>query len=167
MNDSTSLLWSRIALWFATGWGFGYAPKAPGTVGALWGIPLAMLVSQLPHVLLQLLVLLALFLVGIPMCSSAARSLGKKDPGSVVWDEIVTVPLAFLFVDPRLVWRPEVLLIGFVLHRIFDISKLWPVKEMEKLPTGTGIMADDLVAGVYACASMHLLLWLVPWLSRV
>ena len=155
-----------MALWIATGLGFGFAPKAPGTVGAIWGIPLAWAVMRIPSVGLQLAILVILYLVGIPICTSAARTLGKKDPGEVVWDEIATVPIVFLFVEPRLIDRPEILLLGFVLHRVFDVSKLPPINRLEKLPDGLGIMTDDVLAALYGCAAMHLLLKLIPWLSR-
>jgi phosphatidylglycerophosphatase A len=116
--------------------------------------------------MVQLVVLVLLYAVGIPLCTSAARSLGKKDPGEVVWDEIVTVPIVFLFVDPRLIHRPEILLIGFLLHRVFDISKLPPIRRFERLPDGLGIMTDDVIAAIYGCVSMHCLLQLIPWLTR-
>ena len=93
-------------------------------------------------------------------------TLGKKDPGEVVWDEIATVPIVFLFVDPRLMTRPETLLVGFALHRLFDISKPPPVRNLEKLPDGLGIMSDDVAAAIYGCIAMHGLLWVWPWLSR-
>lgn len=164
-TSSASLL-QKVCLWIATGCGVGFSPKAPGTVGALWGIPLAWAVLKLPHVGIQVAVLTTLYLVGIPVCTSAARTLGKKDPSEVVWDEIATVPIVFLFVAPRLMGRPEILLLGFLLHRIFDISKLSPINRLEKLPDGMGIMTDDVLAGVYGCVALHVLLWLIPWLSR-
>lgn len=159
-------LLERVSLWIGTGLGLGFSPKAPGTVGAIWGIPLAWLLMQLPNVAGQLVVLVGLYLVGIPICTSAAKTLGKKDPGEVVWDEIATVPIVFLFVEARLMSRPEILLLGFALHRLFDISKPPPVRNLEKLPDGLGIMSDDVAAGAYGCVAMHLVLWLVPWFVR-
>lgn len=156
----------KCFLWIATGFGFGYSPKAPGTIGAIWGIPLAWALMSTANVAVQILVLVLLYAVGIPICTSAARSLGKKDPGAVVWDEIVTVPIVFLFVAPPLISRPEILAIGFLLHRIFDISKPPPIHRFEKLPDGLGIMTDDVLAAVYGCATMHALLYFIPWLSR-
>ena len=94
--------------------------------------------------------------------------MGKKDPGEIVWDEIASLPIVFLLIPipERLISRPEILLIGVVLHGVFDISKPPPVRNVEKLPAGTGIMADDVVAAMYACLVLHGLLWLFPWLSR-
>ena len=121
---------------------------------------------QIPSVAVQLVLLVLLYAVGIPICTLAAKKLNKKDPGEIVWDEIITVPIVFLFIETRLMGRPEVLLLGFLLHRIFDITKLPPIRRFEKLPHGWGIMTDDVLAGFYGCAAMHLLLALIPWLSR-
>ena len=153
-------------LWLATGLGFGYSPVAPGTVGALWGLPLAWLLVTRMATWQQIGLISALCIVGVPICTSAAKQLGRKDPKEVVWDEIVTVPITFLFVDVRLISRPEILLIGFVLHRIFDITKPPPVRNLERLPDGAGIVADDVAAGIYSCLALHALLWLWPWLAR-
>ena len=90
----------RHDIWvhLATGLGLGRSPIAPGTVGTLGGLPLAWAVSQLPHVGLQLLVITALCLIGIPLCTYAVRRLGSKDPGCVVFDEIASVPITFFLV---------------------------------------------------------------------
>ncbi len=147
-------------LWIATGFGFGFSPFAPGTVGTLWGLPLAWAISLVPSIIGQAIIIAGLIAIGIPMCTRAARELQKKDPGSVVWDEIATVPITFFLVPTELLTRPSVLIVGFVLHRIFDISKVPPARQIEKLPDGTGIMLDDVVAGVYSCLALHLLLQL-------
>ena len=161
-----NLLLKRASLWIATGLGFGFAPQAPGTVGAIWGIPLTLLLMRIPNVYGQLVALAMLYAVGVPICSSAAKTLGKKDPGEVVWDEIATVPIVFLLVESRLVSRPEILLLGFAMHRLFDISKPPPVRNLERLPDGLGIMSDDVAAGIYGCLALHLILWAIPWLTR-
>ena len=94
--------------------------------------------------------------VGVPICDAGGRHFNKKDPGVVVWDEIATAPLVFLFV-PKITLG--ILLVGFFLHRLFDILKPPPCRQLEKLPGGLGIMADDVGAGLYALAVMHGLLW--------
>lgn len=134
-----------LAVWLATGFWVGLCPLAPGTVGALWGLPLAWGLSYLP-ILAQLAILTVLFVAGIPLCTAAAHRLGKKDPGSVVWDEIVSMGVTFLWVP----LTPLTLIAGFALHRLFDITKPPPARQLERLPDGLGIMADDLVAGIYA-----------------
>jgi phosphatidylglycerophosphatase A len=154
---------SGVTVFLATGAYVGFIPVAPGTFGALWGLPLAWVIGQLPFVWLQIVVVVIVCAVGVPLCTAAVRRLGgEKDPGAVVFDEIASVPIAFLFVPAAWMNRPLVLLAGFVLIRIFDIAKPPPVRQLEKLPDGLGVMADDWAAGVYACAALHLLLWLTP-----
>ncbi len=149
--------WSP-AVWLATGLGVGASPVAPGTLVALWGIPIALAVYRLPDWRWHVAVLLVINLVGVPICGSAAKVLGVKDPGAVVWDEFATVPLLLLWVPRECVWQPSVLLVSFVLHRLFDISKLPPVRQLERLPGGWGIMADDWFASLYGWISLQLLL---------
>lgn len=101
------------------------------------------------------LVLLALATVlGIPAATRIARALGKKDPGIVVIDETAGQLLTLL--GAPLNWQS--MLAGLILFRVFDISKPFPIRRLEKLPEGTGIVVDDLGAGLYALAVMHLLL---------
>ena len=77
------------------------------------------------------------------------------------------MPITFFLVAPQHLTRPEIVLAGFVLNRIFDIIKPSPARNFEKLPDGLGIMADDWIAGIYSCLVLHLLLWtrLLPWTS--
>lgn len=147
-----------IAVWLTTGAWVGFVPMMPGTVGAIWGIPLAWYLAQIPSVFTQILIIGILVGVGIPICTIAARIIGRKDPGCIVWDEIVTVPMTFLFISPHLMRNAWILLMGFILHRVFDISKPPPARAIEKLPNGTGIMLDDCVAGVYSCIALHLII---------
>jgi phosphatidylglycerophosphatase A len=166
-RQTISLL-DRAAIAIATGLGFGFSPWMPGTVGAIWGLPLAFAVAHLSWPGGQLAAIAACFLVGVPICAVAARALGgKKDPGSIVWDEIASLPIVFLGIAPQRLgvgdvaaadWR--IYLAGFVLHRLFDITKPPPAGQAERLPGGWGIMADDAVAAAIACAGLHLLDWL-------
>lgn len=95
-------------------------------------------------------------LLGIPAATRVARALGRKDPSHVVIDEVAGQMLAFVFVP--LNWR--CLLAGLILFRAFDITKPFPIRRLEHLPEGTGIMLDDVGAGLYALAVMQLLLYL-------
>lgn len=146
------------AVWLATGLGVGLVTVAPGTIGAaVEGLPLAWAISRLP-VGWQTLAIAALFLIGIPMATAAGRALGgKKDNQAIIWDEIVTVPVVFLLV-PLTNWK--IALAGFLLHRLFDITKPPPAAQLERLPDGLGVMADDLMAALYACAALAGLTWL-------
>ena len=140
----------------ATGGGVGLIPWAPGTFGSLWGPVLFWGLTRSGLSLEVLLVAGVLFVIaGGPICTRAARVLGRHDPGSVVYDEIAAFWIVFL---PVLVsGKPLSLIqatIGFALFRLFDISKPWPCRRLEKLPDGWGIMADDLAAGAYAAVCL-------------
>jgi phosphatidylglycerophosphatase A len=149
------------AVWLATGGWVGFLPGAPGTWGALVGIPLAWGLGYLPPAL-DLASVVAICLLGVPICSAAARRMGgPKDPGCIVLDEIASMPITFLGIG-LVSW--QVALAGFLLHRLFDITKPPPARQLESLPAGLGIMADDWAAGIYANLSLRLLVfaWLGP-----
>lgn len=147
-------LGDHLTLLLAEGGGLGCLPVAPGTFGSLAGLPLGWLLWhwQVP-VPFRLTLWLAMFLVGIPLCQRAAVLRGKKDPGSVVWDEITAFPLIFSMIQDS--WM--MLVGGFLLFRVFDVAKPWPVKRFEQLPGGLGIMADDQIAALYAGAVLLVL----------
>jgi len=152
--------WRHPAVFLATGFWAGRMPVAPGTFGALWGLPLAWAISLISSEWIQALVIVAICAAGVPICTAAARRMGgKKDPGAIVLDEIASLPITF-FLVPHEAWRqPLIVLIGFALHRLFDITKIPPARQLERLPTGLGIMADDWAAGVYSCLVLHAILW--------
>ncbi len=160
-KDPTASGAGLMAILLATGFGVGLKMPAPGTFGALWGIPLWLGLQQLPSLGWQIGVLSAIFLGGIPLCTTAARELllrgwskTGKDPQSIVIDEYATVPIVYAFspaattgsFSSTIMWW----VLGFALHRLFDISKPWPCRKLEQLPEGLGIMTDDLVAALYA-----------------
>lgn len=158
-TDKSNPFWKMgFRVWLASGAWFGFFPFMPGTVGAVWGVPLAIGIAMIPNVFVQLVVIALCVGLGIPLCTVAANRIGVKDPGCIVWDEIATVPMTFLFVAPSLMLNPRVLLLGFVLHRVFDITKPPPARQLERLPDGYGIMLDDCVAGIYSCIALHLIL---------
>jgi len=141
----------------ATGFGAGLSPVMPGTVGTLWGIPLAWAVVQIPSLNLQVAICLVLTMIAIPICEAAEKQLGKgKDPGCIVADEYLTLPICYL----GLPFTPWVVLSGFVLHRIFDITKPPPIRQLQNLKGGVGIVIDDFAAALLALAVNHLLFYL-------
>ncbi|MBD3674396.1 MAG: phosphatidylglycerophosphatase A [Planctomycetaceae bacterium] len=158
----------QIGFWLSIGLGLGLIPIAPGTFGSLLG---PVLVGGVQFVLppaaplsylFQAVIGVVFFLLGVPICEIGARVLGRKDPGAVVFDEIV----AFFIVFACIPVTPKSALLGFVLFRIFDISKPWPIRRLELLPGGWGVMADDLMAGVYAFACLAVILqWILPGFS--
>jgi len=138
----------RGVLFVAEGFGLGRIPVMPGTFGSLWGLPLGWLLGHGVPMWGRLGIGLIMFLVGVPLCDRAARLRGQKDPGSIVWDEIAAFPLVYAFVPIN--W--QTLLTGFVLFRIFDISKPPPIRRLEQLGGGLGIMIDDTVAAIWTMA---------------
>ena len=149
-------LLDHLAISLGTGMGIGFAPKAPGTFGSLLGPPLVIAVQQLELSLPVLVLLIAVFIaLGVPVCARASQALGKHDPGQVVYDEIAAFWLVFLphlLTGTAITWQLAVA--GFLLFRVFDILKPWPVSRLERLPGGVGIMADDLAAGLMAAACL-------------
>jgi phosphatidylglycerophosphatase A len=141
--------------------GLGLLPGAPGTWGSLPPAIAFWLVFYSGGTGLQaFLLMLAFFIAGGIIClkfsDSAVSTIGKKDPREVVADEVAGQALTFMILILTLNTTPLAThiiftsAIGFVLFRIFDIFKPWPVRQLEKLPAGYGILADDLMAGVYA-----------------
>ena len=166
---SKSVFVERTSVWLATGLGVGLVSPAPGTVGGLWGLLLAWGIGGLGSLGGQLVAIVAVGILGVAICSSVARSLGGKDPQAIVLDEIAALPIAFLGVGEK---NWQVWLAGWVLFRLFDISKPPPVRLFERLPSGWGIMADDWIAAGYACFVLHGLLWLdqtlnLHWIAEV
>ena len=137
----------------ALGFGSGLAPKAPGTFGTLAAIPLYLVMSGLSP---QVYGLITLFLaiVGIYICGYCAKAVNVHDHPAIVWDEIVGY-LITMFMIP---WSWHSVLIGFILFRIFDIFKPWPISYLDKnCHGGFGIMIDDVLAGVFSLICMHLI----------
>lgn len=148
----------KFVLWLAEGCGLGRLRPAPGTWGSLWGIPLGLLLGYWETVWWErLLLAVAMFVVGVPICRKGADLRGEKDPSSVVWDEMAAFPIVFAFVplDGSRLWLTIGL--GFLLFRVFDISKPPPVRQGDRLSGGLGIMIDDTLAAVYAAGC----LWLI------
>jgi phosphatidylglycerophosphatase A len=140
-----SLAWA-IATWF----GCGLAPIAPGTVGTLGAIPVYWLsVRAGPTVVAGVAVLVTL--VGVWAAFAVSRELDIKDPSLVVVDEVAGM-LVTMFPASSFSW-PTVAT-GFVLFRLLDIAKPWPIRALEKLPGGWGIVLDDIAAGALAAAAL-------------
>jgi len=135
----------RVALAVATCLGIGRAPLAPGTAGSVPGVALAFVLAYVAGPWAVVLVLVAVVAVGTWAADAVSRRLAHPDPSLVVVDEVAGQMLTLLFVPPT--W--QVLVLGFLLFRVFDILKPFPAGALERLPGGAGIMADDLAAGIY------------------
>ncbi|MCP5208761.1 MAG: phosphatidylglycerophosphatase A [Hahellaceae bacterium] len=141
----------------AFGLGSGLARKAPGTWGTLMGVavylPLQML-GLVPY----LFVIVAAFIAGIYICDHASRQLGVHDHGGIVWDEFVGFWITMIAAPEGWSW----LVLGFILFRLFDIWKPWPISWADRqVEGGMGIMLDDVLAGVWALVCLQVIAYFV------
>ena len=141
--------------WIALGFGSGLSPKAPGTVGSLLAVILWWLLMADQPLLLQLVVILVGFGLGVFTSAWMIRQTGIIDPGFIVWDEFIGQWLALLLLPKTLLWYA----IAFALFRLFDIVKRGPVGWADrKFSGGFGVMFDDVLAGLLAMAVAQMLL---------
>jgi phosphatidylglycerophosphatase A len=146
-----------IATLIATGLGSGYSPVAPGTAGSAVGLLLFWPLALVP-VAWQVALTVAVFAAGVAAASHLARSLGIEDPGVVVVDEVVGMWVTLLFLP----LTPFTAAVGFFAFRAMDVWKPYPARQLEHLHGGWGIMADDVMAGIYANLLVRLALVAVP-----
>lgn len=146
----------RVHLAIATGGGVGRAPIAPGTAGSVVGLGASAILTLAggpPAAVSGAVLVTAL---GFFSAGSAARTIGEPDPGRVVVDEIAGQMIALLFLPPSVpVW-----IAAFLVFRVLDILKPFPARRLEDLPGSSGIMADDLVVGLYTNGLLQLARWL-------
>lgn len=165
MSDGTSLpdwkqfsIRDRVVVMLGSCFGLGFCPFMSGTVASLVGPPMVQVVDRLGMGIVgQAILLVVLVAAGIPICTRLEQIAGRHDPGFAVIDELAAFPIVFAPVvlsTDHSTCEPMVLVAGFVWFRVFDILKPWPVKRFEALPRGLGIMADDLVAGVFAAIGL-------------
>jgi phosphatidylglycerophosphatase A len=144
----------RFVKILATGFGSGLAPLMPGTAGTLMGIPLYWVFSVLPWPI-WLITTLAFTALAWHISDEAERVFGRRDAQCIVIDEIAGFQWTLFWVSPTV---PHIAL-GFVLFRLFDITKPWPARLFQdRLPGGLGVVADDLAAAVYANLLLQLLI---------
>ncbi len=152
-------LWANLV---ATFFGAGRLRPGPGTWGSLATVLLWALISwRIPagnRTAATILAASLVTLIGIPAATLAARASGLKDPQFVVIDEVAGQLVSLIAVP--LAWKT--FLAGFILFRVFDMWKPFPIGQLERLPEGKGIVVDDLGAGLYALAVVHLLLHFIP-----
>ena len=169
-----------VALGVAT-CGVGYMPVAPGTWGSAVGVVIYLLLGALNtrvfnyvatrgwsvppfeafRTTFLLVMIFVIILVGIWAATRVEPLLGRKDPGAVVVDEVAGQLITFLFVPFNAgLWA---IVAGFIAFRLFDIWKPYPIRRLESLESGLGIMADDILAGVYAAAALTLLLTAIEY----
>lgn len=137
---------------FATFFGVGYSPILPGTVGTLFTIPIYYAITLANSKILYIILTLSLTLVAIPISSRAEKIFGKKDARPIVIDEVVGYLVTMLFF-----WKFDITtaIVGFFAFRFFDIVKIPPANYVQKVEGGLGVVADDIIAGIYACIASH------------
>lgn len=136
----------------ALGFGAGCFPRAPGTAGTVVAVPIVYFMMYLPWQY-YLLLTISCFILGIWICAATTKALGVHDHGAIVWDEIVGLMITMMMAPQGVLW----LLIGFILFRIFDIWKPWPVRWLDhSFKGGLGIMIDDVFAALYALLLIQL-----------
>lgn len=155
MNSVPASAFKHPVYFLAIGLGSGASPKAPGTAGTLAAAVLFWPLSLLSwQAYLVLLVVSAL--IGIYLCGKTARDWKVHDHSGIVWDEFVGFWITMFAVPATWYW----VLAGFVLFRLFDIWKPWPIRHFDRhVHGGVGIMLDDIVAGVFAWLTLSLLVW--------
>lgn len=141
----------RLALLLTTVFGVGYVPIAPGTFGSIAGLGMAWVLLQQTGWPAWTLAVAAVLLLPISSlaCGVVEREIGIEDPGFIVIDEVVGQWLTLAAIRPE---RPLDWLVALALFRFFDVLKPWPIRRLEKIPNGWGVVADDAAAG--ACGMM-------------
>ena len=152
MNPTpASLIFTHPAHFLSLGFGSGLSPLIPGTMGTLAAIPLFILMQPL-SLLWYISIVVVMSLLGFWICGITTRALWVSDHGAIVWDEIVGYLITMAAMPPGWMW----MLLGFFLFRALDIIKPWPISWVDKnVKGGVGIMLDDILAGLVACAILH------------
>ncbi|GAB5471772.1 MAG: hypothetical protein Kilf2KO_48020 [Rhodospirillales bacterium] len=150
-------LWAKT---LSTLGGIGFLRPSPGTYGSIAALPPAALLVWLWGLWGLAIATLAVSLLGIVAAGRYADAIGKKDPSEAVIDEVAGQWLTLLpLAASSLALSWPLWLAGLLLFRLFDITKPWPCDPLERLPGGLGVMADDLMAGLYGALALSLLLW--------
>ncbi|MCZ6639204.1 MAG: phosphatidylglycerophosphatase A [Candidatus Dadabacteria bacterium] len=141
-----------IAKLIATVFYVGLIPIAPGTFGTIAAIPLFYALSFTP-LYLYLAITVLIILISVWASGVAEEIFGKTDPSEVVADEVCGYLVTMILVPVTL----GNIFFGFLLFRLFDIAKPYPIRKFERLPGGLGIVMDDVMAGIYSCITLHIL----------
>jgi phosphatidylglycerophosphatase A len=147
-----------FVLLFATGFGAGFSPVVPGTVGTLFAVPIYFFISSIPSPLYEV-TLATFFFLSSWIAGQAEQYRGKKDDPRIVIDEI----MGFLV---TMLWVPKSLfsiVAGFILFRFFDILKPFPIRRLERVRSGYGVVLDDVLAGIYSNIILHMILRFWSW----
>lgn len=144
---------TKIIDFWATFAYLGKAPKAPGTFGTLGGIPIVLALAWVNNWIIYTIFLAGFFLFSLYISNEAEAIYMEKDPQKVVIDEVLGYITTMFFVPVNAI----TIILAFILFRIFDIWKPGPIKKMQYMKGGMGIIIDDFAAGIAACAILHLI----------
>jgi phosphatidylglycerophosphatase A len=166
-----------LILWLAQGFGIGRIPVMPGTFGSLIGVLWTILLLAPRNFWVYVAGTILGIFISVWLCGAGEKILKQKDPSSVVMDEIIAIPICFIGAFARdwfktgtlpapesLILTPywKSVLLVFVLFRIFDIAKPWPVRQSQSLPGGWGVTVDDVLAAIYV-ALLLFVVSLIPF----
>ncbi len=157
----------RIGVLIATVLGAGYIPLVPGTVGSAISVAAFLLLRQFggePFIAFHAVAVALLTLIGVWACSETEKCLGSRDPHQAIMDEVIGQQVALMGLPygplpPAMLWASgwKYFLAAFILFRIFDVAKPFPIRRSERLPGGWGVIADDVVAGAFSF--LVILIW--------
>ena len=157
-NPTAKTIFTSPIHFLAFGFGSGLSPIAPGTMGTLAVIPIYLLMQPL-SLLSYIIFTLLISIVGIWICGASSQKLGVHDHGGIVWDEFAGYLITMIAAPQGWLW----IIIGFVLFRIFDIWKPWPIRVIDKqVAGGLGIMLDDVLAGIFAGITLQIIALNLP-----
>ena len=143
----------------ALGFGAGLAPVAPGTFGTLIALPIFWWLEPRLAAGDFLILLGFMYVIGVWTCDKTGRDLGVEDHKAIVWDETTAFMIVLFFTPPTLLWQA----FAFLLFRLFDILKPWPARYFDRKVSGaTGVIMDDVVAGVYAAVLVYAAVHFIP-----
>lgn len=153
---------TRLAILICSFGYLGYIPFAPGTIGSAAGLAVVALLRAIDGPLVEVAAIVVLFVVGSWSGTRAETYFGTTDPGQAVIDEVMGMLITLAFIPVHAGGA----LVGFFLFRVFDVIKPYPANRLERLPGGTGMMADDAMAAVYANLALRLMMWVAPqWVT--
>ena len=149
----------RVFIFLATGCGIGYVPLIPGTFGTLPGLPLCFLMAKIP-IAVAAGAVVGIILVSMWIAGEAEKALGQKDPRKIVIDEIAGLAVALM----GLPFNSVTVVLGFIVFRVFDSWKPFPLRLLERrLSGGIGVVMDDVGAGIYTNALIRMAVWLADF----
>ncbi len=153
MTTLSNKVWRDPVYFIAFGFGSGLSPIAPGTFGTVAAIPVYLLLTIFSWPIYVISTIVA-FILGVVVSDIVTRELGEQDYKGIVWDEVVGFLLTMMLAPKGLFW----IILGFILFRLFDIWKPWPIRWVDRhVHGGLGVMLDDVIAAIPACLILQLL----------